>query len=337
MRLRTSTSIVMALIMGLAAPASADRPFPARYDNAVNTLSAAGGVCALFGVGVLFTAFAAGYQVGHYAARTVLDPPDTINACVPVSFGQFMVGNQFPTAQSIDPSADPQLASLLNQSMSLVNKEVALNRAIRAALDRYAGAQILGNQECANARYAEAQSMLAQLKATTNQWAATIPPIMARFDQLGLSCIDQPIPHEVALQWRDAAASGQLPTLEAQAFNAWHITPQEHADIVARAAALTHSDVDPTFQGRTNGTIRQAMLVAAQDIAQVMQTTQISPPGSCQGDLNGDFRVDIVDLTIMLGNFGHPVPPGTGGDINGDGIVNVVDLTALLGRFGVVC
>lgn len=337
MRLNNPTGIGVALVLAMAAPVSANRPFPARYDNAVNTLSAAGGVCAVFGVGLLFTAFAGGYQVGHYAARTILDPPDTINACNPVSFGQFLVGNEFPPAQSIDPTVDPLLGMMLDHSMALVNQEIALNRAIRAAMDRHAGALVLGNQPCADQRYAEAQSMLAQLKSTANQWASTVPPIMERFSQLGLGCIDQPIPLTAALNWRNAAASGQLPVLEPQPFAAWHITAEEHADIMARAVALTNADVDPTFQGRSNGTIRQSMIVAALDIAEVMQTTQISPPGSCSGDFNGDFRVDTADLAILLGGFGHPVAPGTSGDITGDGFVNTADLAAMLGRFGSIC
>jgi hypothetical protein len=53
-------------------------------------------------------------------------------------------------------------------------------------------------------------------------------------------------------------------------------------------------------------------------------------PASCPADLNGDGVVDVVDLLLLLGNWGNP---GTG-DINGDGTVNVEDLLLLLAAWG---
>ena len=50
-------------------------------------------------------------------------------------------------------------------------------------------------------------------------------------------------------------------------------------------------------------------------------------------DLNGDGRVNVTDLLILLGNWG-----GSGiGDINEDGVVNVTDLLILLGEWGSGC
>jgi len=60
-----------------------------------------------------------------------------------------------------------------------------------------------------------------------------------------------------------------------------------------------------------------------------------APP--CAGDANGDNQVNGADLSVLLGQFGQSVTPGTGADFNGDGIVNGADLSVLLGRFGTAC
>ena len=57
----------------------------------------------------------------------------------------------------------------------------------------------------------------------------------------------------------------------------------------------------------------------------------------CPGDFTGDGRVTTADLTVLLGAFGQPVPPGTQGDLTGDGLVTTSDLTALLALFGTNC
>ncbi len=62
-----------------------------------------------------------------------------------------------------------------------------------------------------------------------------------------------------------------------------------------------------------------------------------SPPTPCAGDANGDNQVNGADLSVLLGQFGQPVAPGSGADFNGDGEVNGADLSVLLGRFGTSC
>ena len=59
--------------------------------------------------------------------------------------------------------------------------------------------------------------------------------------------------------------------------------------------------------------------------------------GSLAGDANGDGAVDAADLSVLLGQFGQNVTPGSGADFNGDGVVNSADLSVLLTRFGVAC
>ena len=61
-----------------------------------------------------------------------------------------------------------------------------------------------------------------------------------------------------------------------------------------------------------------------------------TPTPSCSlgpsGDLNCNGRIDVFDLTLLLGNFGSTSFPT--GDLNGNGRVDVFDLTILLGNFG---
>jgi hypothetical protein len=47
------------------------------------------------------------------------------------------------------------------------------------------------------------------------------------------------------------------------------------------------------------------------------------------GDLNGDGRVDALDLTVLLAAWGT----SGSGDMNGDGTVNGLDLTDLLAQW----
>ena len=57
---------------------------------------------------------------------------------------------------------------------------------------------------------------------------------------------------------------------------------------------------------------------------------------STPGDANGDGRVDVNDLTIVLTNFGQTGMTWSQGDFNGDRKVDVNDLTILLTNFGSV-
>ena len=55
------------------------------------------------------------------------------------------------------------------------------------------------------------------------------------------------------------------------------------------------------------------------------------------GDVDGDERVDFVDLNVILDNWGTAVPVYRNGDANGDGAVNFTDLDALLSGWGTTC
>lgn len=46
-------------------------------------------------------------------------------------------------------------------------------------------------------------------------------------------------------------------------------------------------------------------------------------------DLNADNRCDLIDLSILLYYFDHPVPPGARQDFNRDGKVDLIDVSIL--------
>ena len=61
----------------------------------------------------------------------------------------------------------------------------------------------------------------------------------------------------------------------------------------------------------------------------------IDNPYAIPGDVNGDGKVDVLDLLIVLGDWGPcpPPPEECPADINGDGVVDVLDLLIVLGNW----
>ena len=55
------------------------------------------------------------------------------------------------------------------------------------------------------------------------------------------------------------------------------------------------------------------------------------------GDLNGDGCVDLIDLGILLADFGCTPPATCAGDLDGDGDTDLADLGILLTNFGMGC
>jgi V8-like Glu-specific endopeptidase len=54
----------------------------------------------------------------------------------------------------------------------------------------------------------------------------------------------------------------------------------------------------------------------------------------CFGDLNLDRACNLVDLSLLLSQYGRNVTPGLSGDLNADGVVGTKDVTAILAAFG---
>ncbi len=61
------------------------------------------------------------------------------------------------------------------------------------------------------------------------------------------------------------------------------------------------------------------------------------PDGNrCAGDIDLDGATGAADFGILIGNFGHSVPPGTGGDLDGDGVVGAGDFGIFIPDFGCI-
>lgn len=64
----------------------------------------------------------------------------------------------------------------------------------------------------------------------------------------------------------------------------------------------------------------------------------LSACGDCRGDVDGDARVDLTDLAVLLANFGRSNGGVRSlGDLDADGDIDLTDLAILLTEFGSVC
>ena len=54
------------------------------------------------------------------------------------------------------------------------------------------------------------------------------------------------------------------------------------------------------------------------------------------GDVNGDGKVSISDLSLVLSNFGSTSATRAQGDLTGDGKVTISDLSQVLSAFGTI-
>lgn len=69
-----------------------------------------------------------------------------------------------------------------------------------------------------------------------------------------------------------------------------------------------------------------------------LSVVDVSSCQPCPGDLNGDGRIDLEDLSTLLTNFGDSGGADReDGDLDGDGDVDLHDLSRMLARFGATC
>ena len=61
-----------------------------------------------------------------------------------------------------------------------------------------------------------------------------------------------------------------------------------------------------------------------------------TPPteGSVPGDVNGDGKVNIIDIGILIDNYGLTPPTDPRADLNKDGIVNIIDIGIVIDNYG---
>lgn len=99
--------------------------------------------------------------------------------------------------------------------------------------------------------------------------------------------------------------------------------------VVATTSGSTLSYADSGLTGSTTYSYTLVALDAAGNtsaVATLSAATQTAIPG----DINGDGRVNVTDLSILLSNWSTS---NAGSDINKDGTVNIFDLSILLSRW----
>lgn len=62
--------------------------------------------------------------------------------------------------------------------------------------------------------------------------------------------------------------------------------------------------------------------------------TPVATAPSKTGDVNGDNKVDIVDIGIVIDNYGRNPIPNPKSDINRDGLVNIIDIGMIIDNYG---
>lgn len=79
----------------------------------------------------------------------------------------------------------------------------------------------------------------------------------------------------------------------------------------------------------------ESLVYATGEEANALQATT---PGKVivnkKGDINGDGTVNIVDVGILIDNYGKSPIPDPRADLNGDGSVNIVDVGILIDNYG---
>ena len=108
------------------------------------------------------------------------------------------------------------------------------------------------------------------------------------------------------------------------------------------ALSLTTADLDVDGQADLATGVYQELLVrvllnrSQPPVSNDTNANGVPDECDCPGDLNGDFVVDLGDLTLLLSNFGLGTNYGTG-DLDYDGDVDIADLAILLSLFGTSC
>jgi hypothetical protein len=101
-------------------------------------------------------------------------------------------------------------------------------------------------------------------------------------------------------------------------------------------SSYTYSwDTRPLTNGSYTITIEASDV--AGNIGTATRTVTVSnsqPPPPKTADFNKSGKVDPNDLAILLGNYKKSVTPGTNGDASGDGKVELIDLSMLLAQYG---
>ena len=80
--------------------------------------------------------------------------------------------------------------------------------------------------------------------------------------------------------------------------------------------------------------IGNAADLGAYEYTSAVPTSTPTPTGIAKiGDVNGDGRVDIIDIGIIIDNYGKSPIPNPKADLNGDGVVDIVDIGIVVDHY----
>ncbi len=88
--------------------------------------------------------------------------------------------------------------------------------------------------------------------------------------------------------------------------------------------------------GQADLTLTDTQLLAndgqGSNVSVATDTASFTVTTGVPGDLNGDGKVTIADVSVLVSNWG--IPKNKDADLNGDGVVDVKDLSTLLTHIG---
>jgi hypothetical protein len=110
-----------------------------------------------------------------------------------------------------------------------------------------------------------------------------------------------------------------------------------HVDnlLIDATPSIPSSEINPVLEiGKTfiDPGVVEISVLSINSYAMVLDIKLLNKPISGKGDINIDNKVDVTDLSILLGNWGATSKPAS--DLNQDGRVDVTDLGILLGNWG---
>ncbi|HUB93943.1 MAG TPA: polysaccharide deacetylase family protein [Verrucomicrobiae bacterium] len=102
-------------------------------------------------------------------------------------------------------------------------------------------------------------------------------------------------------------------------------TPADSTLTTTHSVSVTGLTANTTYHFQAVSTDASNNTVTSSDYTFTTPTSTAIP-----GDINGDGKVDALDLSVLLSNWGKTGATAAQGDLNGDGTVDALDLSILL-------
>jgi hypothetical protein len=138
------------------------------------------------------------------------------------------------------------------------------------------------------------------------------------------------------VNYRDANTSSDVRVSLSAGSHTFNLTGQDPSVMIDRVVFTTDTSCIPSGTGdncaipaTASPTPTPSPTVAPSPSPTSLPSPSPSPVGIV-GDVNHDGHVSIIDLSLLLGQWGKAYPAG---DFNHDGTISIVDLSLLLGHW----